>query len=181
MKLSKPHSEGISVLFIRPITSDDWSEYRKVRLSALKDAPDAFGSTWEQEAILPDEEWSARTIASASGQSGRGFFAVHGDEVCGLVWCLLSGVDPQIAHIYALWTAPIARGQGAGRALLEQCIAWARSRGAHTISLSVTEGESPAMQLYTSQGFYPVGETEFLRPGSDLKAQKMQLDLAVDS
>lgn len=169
------------MLFIRPITSDDWSEYRKVRLSALKDAPDAFGSTWEQEVILPDEDWSARTIASESGQSGRGFFAVNRDDVCGLVWCLFSDIDPRIVHIYAMWTAPTVRGQGAGRALLEQCIDWARSNGAHHISLSVTKGESPAMQLYKSQGFYPVGETEFLRPGSDLTTQEMQLDLAVDA
>ena len=31
-----------------------------------------------------------------------------------------------------------------------------------------------------SQGFFPVGEPEFLRPGSDLRTQNMELRLAVD-
>lgn len=168
------------MLFVRPIASDDWPEYRKARLSALKDSPQAFGSTWEQEVALPDEDWSARTIVSATGQSGKGFFAVHRDEVCGLAWCLLSDLDPRIAHIYAMWTAPAIRGQGAGRALLEQCIIWAKSKGIHRVRLSVTEGESPATQLYISQGFYPVGEPKYLRADSALKIQEMQLDLAVD-
>ena len=181
MKLPKPDFEGVSVVSVHPIAFNDWPEYRKVRLSALKDSPQAFGSTWQQEVILPDEDWAARTIASASGESGRGFFAIHRGEACGLVWCLLSDTDPRIAHIYAMWTAPNVRGQGAGRALLEQCISWAKSKGAHHVHLSVVKDESPAMQLYKSQGFYPVGEPDFLRLGSDLKAQNMQLDLAVEA
>ena len=169
------------MLFFRPIASRDWPAYREVRLNALKDSPQAFGATWEQEAVLPEEDWSARTLASESGQSGRGFFAITRDEVCGLVWCLLSDSDPRIAHIYALWTAPSVRGQGAGRALLEQCIAWAKGKGVRNIRLSATKNESPAMLLYKSRGFYPVGEPEFLRPGSDLKTQKMELNLTVDA
>jgi len=71
--------------------------------------------------------------------------------------------------------------QDAGRALLQQCIAWAKGKTVRHVHLSVTKGESPAIQLYKSQGFYPVEEPEFLRPGSDLQAQKMQLDLALDA
>lgn len=173
--------ERSAVLSVRPIASGDWPEYRRVRLSALKDSPQAFGSTWEQEVALHDEDWSARCIASASGESGRGFFAIHKDEVCGLGWCLLSNIDPRIANIYAMWTVPAVRGQGAGRALLEQCIAWAKSKRVHHVHLSVTKGQFVAQHLYESQGFYPVGETDFLRPGSDFRTQKMQLDLAVDA
>lgn len=167
------------MLFVRPIASADWHEYRKVRLRALKDSPEAFGSTWEQEVMLPDEDWSARAAASASGQSGKGFFVVHGDEICGLVWCLLSDIEPGIAHIYAMWADPSVRGQGAGRALLTQSIAWAKSKGAHHIRLSVAADESPAMQLYKSQGFYPIGNAELLRQGSDLRVQGMELNLDV--
>ncbi len=36
------------------------------------------------------------------------------------------------------------------------------------------------MQLYKSKGFCTVGEPEFLRPGSDVMTQKMELRLAVD-
>lgn len=48
------------------------------------------------------------------------------------------------------------------------------------IRLSVTQDESLAMQLYKSQGFCKVGAPEFLRPGSGIKALKMELSLPVD-
>lgn len=131
--------------------------------------------------MLPDEDWAARAAASASGHSSKGFFAVHGKETCGLVWCVLSDIEPQIAHIYQMWAAPTVRGQGAGRALLTQSIAWAKSKGAHHIRLSVTADESPAMRLYKSHGFYPAGDAGLLRQGSDLRAQGMELKLEVDA
>lgn len=106
--------------------------------------------------------------------------ALHGDQVCGLVWCLLSQTAPRVAHIYAMWMDPAARGQGAGRILLQQCIAWAKIEGAHHARLSVTAGASPAMQLYKSLGFYPVGKAEPLRQGSGATVQRMQLDLDAD-
>ena len=173
-------SKGITVISVRPIASTDWPVYREVRLQALKDSPQAFGGTWQQEALLPEQDWSTRAIASESGQSGRGFFAINKDEVCGLAWCQISDSNPHVANIYALWTAPSVRGQGAGRALLEKCIAWANNKGVRHIRLSVTQDESPAMQLYKSKGFCTVGEPEFLRPGSDVMTQKMELRLAVD-
>lgn len=37
------------------------------------------------------------------------------------------------------------------------------------------------MKLSTSQGFYPVEDDEFLRQGSDLTAQRIQLDLDVNA
>ena len=42
---------------IRRIGADEWGELRDLRLRALQDAPDAFGSTYEEESIRTDAEW----------------------------------------------------------------------------------------------------------------------------
>lgn len=76
-----------------------------------------------------------------------------------------------------MWVDPAARGMGAGRALLAEAIVWARSKGAEQARLGVTVAESPAMHLYKSHGFYPVGKAEPLREGSQLWVQDMVLDL----
>ena len=164
------------MISVRPIAPHEWQKYRDIRLQALQDAPDAFGSSWAAEATQADEHWSTRMAAAAASDTDRALFAVNGGTVCGLVWCKLSVAEPGVADIYQMWVAPTARGLGAGRALLGQALAWAKSRGAQRVRLGVTVADSPAMQLYRSHGFAPVGQPEPLRAGSALMAQAMELN-----
>jgi ribosomal protein S18 acetylase RimI-like enzyme len=80
-----------------------------------------------------------------------------------------------------MWVAPGYRRLGAGQMLLERVIAWARARGARFLDLGVTQGNSPAMRLYTRAGFEPVGRLQPLRPGSQLLVQPMRLKLRGDA
>jgi len=169
------------LISVRPIALHEWQKYRDIRLQALQDAPDAFGSTWAAEAAQADEHWSTRMAAAAASDTDRALFAVNGEAVCGLVWCKLSAAEPGVADIYQMWVAPAARGLGAGRALLSQALAWAKNRGTQRVRLGVTVADSPAMQLYRSLGFAPVGQPEPLRTGSALMAQAMELDWGTPS
>jgi len=48
----------------------EWRIYRDLRLRALADSPDAFGSTFERERDRPDAEWADRLArAHRSGAS----------------------------------------------------------------------------------------------------------------
>lgn len=165
------------MISIRPIAAHEWPQYREVRLRALKEAPDAFGSTWEREIQGTDDSWSARiAAATASGNEGA-FFAVEREQVCGLIWVQIAEKKPHMASLYQMWVDPAARGQGVGRSLLSEALIWAKKHGAWQVRLGVTVADSPALKLYTSQGFRPVGKAEPLREGSPLMAQTMVLEL----
>jgi RimJ/RimL family protein N-acetyltransferase len=56
-----------------------------------------------------------------------------------------------------MWVAPEHRGRGAGSALLDACIAWARTEGAHKITLEVWPHNEPAIALYRKAGFEEEG------------------------
>ena len=77
--------------------------------------------------------------------------------------------DGSTVHIFAMWVAPEARGQGVGRALLGAAEAWGRDRGVARGYLAVTAGNSAAERLYTRAGYEPTGDREPLREGSDLE------------
>src|ERR1700751_4674610 len=48
------------MILVREITADDWELMRDVRLTALSEAPYAFGSTYAREAAFTEETWRGR-------------------------------------------------------------------------------------------------------------------------
>jgi GNAT superfamily N-acetyltransferase len=61
-----------------------------------------------------------------------------------------SGLECYLAELYVV---PSRRGQGLGRALMEEAIRYARERGADTMDIGVDEPDVVARQLYESLGF----------------------------
>ncbi|QBF26369.1 GNAT family N-acetyltransferase [Pseudomonas tructae] len=167
------------MISISPVSPHEWPTYRDLRLRALRDSPDAFGSTFESESQRTDENWAARIAAAAADGNDRAFFAFHGDAACGLVWCKLSAAEPGAADLYQMWVDPASRGLGAGSALLKAALAWAASAAVHQVRLGVTLADTPAMRLYQAHGFQPVGAPEPLREGSSLLSQAMECQLSI--
>jgi hypothetical protein len=54
---------------IHTVQRRDWPEYREIRLAALKDAPSAFASTWQEEAPLTAAQWMERAQRSEDGDT----------------------------------------------------------------------------------------------------------------
>lgn len=167
-----------SLITVRRIEPSDWRAYRDLRLRALQEAPDAFGSTYTLERGRPDALWASRLSDAVSSDRDAPLFALDGDRICGLAWCKLDAQDPATAHLFQMWVAPESRGHGAGGVLLKAALDWARHVGARRVRLGVTVGDSPATRLYARHGFVEVGEPEPLREGSPLMAQTLERWLA---
>jgi putative acetyltransferase len=62
-------------------------------------------------------------------------------------------------EVKSMRTAPVALGQGVGRAMLRHIVAEAQARGYKRLSLETgnTEPFQPALRLYASEGFEPWG------------------------
>jgi ribosomal protein S18 acetylase RimI-like enzyme len=69
----------------------------------------------------------------------------------GMVLC--SRVGPQVAHVTQLCVAKAYRGRGLGLALLQQSADVLLRAGFEAITLTVTEANVPAVQLYKRFGF----------------------------
>lgn len=162
---------------IRTLAADEWRLYKALRLRALADSPDAFGSTLAAEEGRADAEWSQRLAAAAESRWNLPVVAEVRGESIGLAWGRIETSDPDVATLYQVWVAPSHRGLGAARLLLEAVIAWARAQHATFLDLDVTCGESAARRLYERAGFQPRGEPHPLRPGSQLLSQPMRLAL----
>jgi ribosomal protein S18 acetylase RimI-like enzyme len=162
---------------VRPFAADEWPAYRDLRIRALADSPDAFGTTLDDALMRREAFWIERLASGVASEWDLPLVAQEGDELAGLAWGTIDPSATGTAHVLQMWVAPRGRGLGCGRMLLDAIMAWAREAGARSVVLSVTRGNTPAMRLYSRAGFQPFGDPEPLRPGSPLLAQPMRLDL----
>lgn len=131
---------------------------RTLRLSALQDAPDSFGTTFEEAVKWPIETWVQQLTHLAT------FVAVLSDADVGLVRGAPSSVTKGGARLISLWVAPEARGKGIARLLIDAVIDWARTEGFTELRMGVSDGNEPAIALYDRLGFERTGEVSRLPP-----------------
>ena len=81
----------------------------------------------------------------------------YGGRLEGLSW----------PEIRLLATAPAARGQGVGRALMDECIQRVRATGAQLVGLHTMDMMQVAQRLYLAMGFVYTPELDF-HPGLDI-------------
>jgi GNAT superfamily N-acetyltransferase len=126
---------------VRRAVDGDEATLRTLRLAALTDAPNEFGSTLERELARPPEDWSRFLTTSAM------FFLERDGTLVGL-----AGGHPseEGIELVSMWVAPDARGLGGGDALVRAVLAWA---GDAPVRLHVVEGNERALRLYERNGF----------------------------
>lgn len=150
------------MVVVREVSPGEWEMLRDIRLAALKDSPDAFGSSYARESVFSEDNWRDRLTSDATT-----FFAELADvpEPVGL-----AGVYEAdgLADLVSMWVCPAARGKGIGDALVNVASDWAKSQGYDSLLLWVTESNTPARRLYERCGFTPTGERQPLPSNPDL-------------
>src|SRR5690242_7119931 len=135
------------MVLVRATTLDDWQAMRGLRLEALRDAPDAFGSTYARDAAFEPAEWHRRATRDGSFLA----FIPELAEPAGLAGGYEE--EPGVVELISMFVRPRARGHGVGEALVDTVVAWAKDRGATSVHLWVTESNKAARRLYERCGF----------------------------
>ncbi len=140
-------------LGIRRLAAGDWAAFREARLAALRDAPEAFGSTAADAEKLDEQAWRRRLKQRVV------FLAEVSDGAVGLV-AGIEGDQPGEAELISMWVAPGWRGTGVGDRLVEAVLAWAMGEGFTSVGLWVAMGNARAERLYARQGFAATGRVQ---------------------
>jgi len=157
---------------IRRLGRQDWRLLREVRLRALQDAPDAFGSTFAEESEHSDDWWVTGT------ENLAWFVAENEGEAVGLAAGIPVGAEwnrRDCPEIISMWVESSRRGTDVAHTLLKTVIAWAESEGAREVSLSVADGNDRARRFYERAGFIPTGDRQPLRSRPALGTREMRL------
>ncbi len=142
---------------IRKLTEDDLDALWNIRLRALQDNPEAFGSTYEETLQRGKESFRQRLRQPHAETFYTGAFD---ESLVGIVgFYRESGAKGQHkGYIISMYVAPEQRGRGIGKALVAEAIAQARTiPGLEQLLLSVVTSNTAARRLYRSLGFEVYG------------------------
>ena len=137
---------------IRRLASTDAADFRLIRLAALQNAPEAFGSTYEAEAAFPDDVFAARL------ESGMVFGAWAGQHIVGMAG-FRQEAGQKTSHkgfLWGMYVSPDARGQGVGAALITLLLETTAPL-VEQVRLSVVTSNTTAIALYERLGFRAYG------------------------
>ena len=141
---------------VRNLHEDDWEDYRSVRLSALRESPEAFVATVEEEEAYDESFWrqrmrrSARLIAEKDGRA-VGVVSIGTAEAS----------ETSAGELFGLWVRPDSRGSGVATRLVKDGAALAARRGNTHLVYWVGTENGRAVAFASGMGFRP---TDYRRP-----------------
>jgi len=141
---------------IRPLEISDAPVYRAFRLRGLREHPDAFTSSFEEETLRPLADTEKRLAASTSEK----LWGAFADGVMAGMVGLSRETRLKNRHkasLVSMYVAAEYSGLGLGRALVDTVLQAATTWGVELVILTVTDSNRQAVALYESAGFSSFG------------------------
>jgi RimJ/RimL family protein N-acetyltransferase len=163
MQLRSVNTAGARDVSLRRLEPPDAGAYRAFRLRGLRDHPEAFTSSFEEESQRPASELSARLVITSPTHLWGAFTAPAAAGTPGELIGVF-GFSREVrlknrhkATLIGMMVAPEFAGLGVGRALVDAVMQDARDSGVSLLVLTVTEGNARARALYAQAGFRSIG------------------------
>jgi RimJ/RimL family protein N-acetyltransferase len=148
-------SDARAAIEIRPLTKADADAFRALRLTALRETPEAFGSSYEEEIDRPREHFAAR---AAPPEPSATFGAFADTRLVGTAGLSVSNrlKESHKAYMWGVFVLADFRGQGVGRELVQQVIDKAAGN-VRVLQCSVVTAQEATRRMYRAMGFVPYG------------------------
>jgi GNAT superfamily N-acetyltransferase len=138
---------------VRSANARDAMALRAIRLEALHDTPEAYGTTFEESLRWSKRRW--RMVA----RNWNYYLGECDGEVRGMASGGYNDAHPGTCWLYGMYVTPSQRGSGLASQLVDAVSSWARGEGARQLFLHVTMNVARARAFYAKVGFVENGET----------------------
>lgn len=137
---------------IRQLKIEDVDDFKTIRLSALEQAPEMFGSTYMVESLRPIEMFIERIMSNVI------FGAYKNKQIIGvIIFHREHGLkSSHKANLFGFFIEPDYRNQGTASKLLQTAIQYGQ-QCVEQITLSVVSDNTSALHLYQKHGFKVYG------------------------
>jgi len=156
------------VLQARVLTEDEWYRLRDVRLTALRESPEAFLSSYEIELTYREDEWRAEF------SRGEWAIVIRQGQAVGLLGATREAdTFSTERYLEYMWVAPEFRRSGVASNLIRTVFGRLFSSGIIPVSLWIIDGNEPARRLYERFGFVSTNEVQSIPTNPSRKEERM--------
>jgi len=156
------------VLRAQQVGDIGWIAHRQGQLYAQE-----YG--WDERFEALVAEIAARFVRDFDARRERCWIAEQDGRIVGSVF--VCAKSARVAQLRLLYVEPVARGQGLGARLVDECIRFARARGYRTLTLWTNRGLDAACHVYAARGFVLEREQRHRSFGKSLVGQYWALRL----
>ena len=154
---------------LRAAQKRDWRALRELRLEALLDTPDAYGSTYDESRRRSRAQWKEMS------RDFNYFVAQRDGDFVGMASGGRHDTYPDTAWLFGMYVTPEERGTGIASALVGCVERWARDSGFDALFLHVGVGVPRARAFYRRAGFVETGERHSMSRDASLELVTMRL------
>jgi len=143
---------------IRSIEMSDLAAFKALRLEALKNHPEAFGTDYHESLGEPDSNWIERVRDSVNSDTNCLFLADAEDELAGMLGVFRSrgAKNRHAGTVWGVYVRPAYRGQKLVDRMMHEALEWCTQRGIRIVRLSATNSTA-AVRCYLRCGFVVYG------------------------
>lgn len=151
---------------LKLLDPDDFEIFKRIRLEALRAAPEAFASSAAEWENLPGEEWRRRLMNNPVVVSFRG------GEPAGIMGLMRQQASKMVhrATVVMVYLRDSERGGEYAVGMLNLLLDHARALGIRQVELAVSAENLAAMRFYQREGFHEIGciPAGFLHEGREI-------------
>jgi ribosomal protein S18 acetylase RimI-like enzyme len=137
---------------------EKWSEYRELRLRALKEDPEAFSSSYATSLEQPEQFWKTRLAEAERGERSWLLFARQDNKLVGMMGAFIEGDSIETATVVSVYVPREERGNGISTRLMDEMLrVLSDVPTLRTARLDVNVSQLAAIRVYKRFGFRETG------------------------
>lgn len=163
----------MSEISVRTLGAEDWEQFRTARLRALRESPEAFVATHDDEEKEPETFWRERMERS------RRLLAERDKETVGVV-SVGSTDEERVAELFGLWVTPDQRSRGVATALVKAGAQAAAEDGKKLLRYWVGTENARAVGFASGYGFRPTSDRRPMRVDDGESQEEIAMELPLE-